>query len=44
MFVNMALKQKPLKRHKSKNTPFHAYLFWNGLKKFGIVQIMTYGN
>jgi hypothetical protein len=39
------LKQKPLKRHKSKNTSFHAYLFWNGLKKFkfGIVQIMTYG-
>jgi hypothetical protein len=45
MFVNMMLKQKPSKWHKSKNTPFCAYLFWNGLKqfKFGIVQIMIYG-
>jgi len=42
MFVNMMLKKKPLKRHKSKNTSLDAYLFRNGLKKFKfvIVQVM----
>jgi len=42
MFVNMMLKKKPLKRHKSKNTSLDAYFFRNGLKKlkFVIVQVM----
>jgi hypothetical protein len=42
MFVNMMLKKKPLKRHKSKNTSLDAYFFRNGLKKFKfvIVQVM----
>jgi hypothetical protein len=33
-FVNMVLKKKLLKKHKSKKTPFHASMFGNGLSKF----------
>jgi hypothetical protein len=36
MFVNMMLKKKPLKRHKSKNTSLDAYLFRNGLKEIQV--------
>jgi hypothetical protein len=31
LLVNMVLKNKTLKGHKSKKTPFHASLFGNGL-------------
>jgi len=34
IFENMVLEKKPLKKHRSKNTSFSAYLFRNGLKKF----------
>jgi len=36
IFMNMVLEKKHLKKHKSKNTSFSAYLFRNGPKKLSL--------